>query len=87
MAERVGFEPTCRLPDKPLSRRPRYDHFGTSPQRQDDARCRRHLRLSVRRRSVLNRLGGRDWKNRCITARHSASSTAGLTSTRWFSAG
>jgi hypothetical protein len=32
MAERVGFEPTCRLPDKPLSRRPRYDHFGTSPQ-------------------------------------------------------
>ena len=33
MAERVGFEPTCRLPDKPLSRRSRYDHFGTSPQR------------------------------------------------------
>jgi hypothetical protein len=27
----VGFEPTCRLPDKTLSRRPRYDHFGTSP--------------------------------------------------------
>ena len=34
MAERVGFEPTCRLPDKPLSRRSRYDHFGTSPQEQ-----------------------------------------------------
>jgi hypothetical protein len=33
MAERVGFEPTCRLPDKTLSRRPRYDHFGTSPYR------------------------------------------------------
>ena len=33
MAERVGFEPTCRLPDKTLSRRPRYDHFGTSPNR------------------------------------------------------
>ena len=32
MAERVGFEPTCRLPDKSLSRRSRYDHFGTSPQ-------------------------------------------------------
>ena len=32
VAERVGFEPTCRLPDKTLSRRPRYDHFGTSPQ-------------------------------------------------------
>ena len=33
MAERVGFEPTCPLRDKTLSRRPRYDHFGTSPQR------------------------------------------------------
>ncbi len=33
LAERVGFEPTCRLPDKTLSRRPRYDHFGTSPLR------------------------------------------------------
>src|SRR3954447_16232754 len=31
MAEREGFEPPCRLPDKTLSRRPRYDHFGTSP--------------------------------------------------------
>ena len=37
LAERVGFEPTCRLPDKTLSRRPRYDHFGTSP---DDGRPR-----------------------------------------------
>ena len=33
LAERVGFEPTCPLRDKTLSRRPRYDHFGTSPQR------------------------------------------------------
>src|SRR5260221_7890039 len=33
MAERVGFEPTCRLPDNTLSRRARYDHFGTSPVR------------------------------------------------------
>jgi hypothetical protein len=32
MAERVGFEPTCPLQGKTLSRRPRYDHFGTSPQ-------------------------------------------------------
>ena len=32
LAERVGFEPTCPLRDKTLSRRPRYDHFGTSPQ-------------------------------------------------------
>src|SRR5262249_10902502 len=31
MAEREGFEPPCRLPGKTLSRRPRYDHFGTSP--------------------------------------------------------
>ena len=31
LAERVGFEPTCRLPDNTLSRRARYDHFGTSP--------------------------------------------------------
>ncbi len=37
VAERVGFEPTCRLRDKTLSRRPRYDHFGTSPQRQHRA--------------------------------------------------
>ena len=41
MAERVGFEPTCRLPDKTLSRRPRYDHFGTSPQ------IRKRWRLSL----------------------------------------
>ena len=27
----MGFEPTCPLRDKTLSRRPRYDHFGTSP--------------------------------------------------------
>ena len=33
MAERVGFEPTCPLlAGKTLSRRPRYNHFGTSPQ-------------------------------------------------------
>ena len=31
MAERVGFEPTCRFRDNTLSRRARYDHFGTSP--------------------------------------------------------
>ena len=31
-AERVGFEPTVRLLDvQPISSRPRYDHFGTSP--------------------------------------------------------
>jgi hypothetical protein len=35
LAERVGFEPTCRSPDKTLSRRPRYDHFGTSPSRNE----------------------------------------------------
>jgi hypothetical protein len=31
VAERVGFEPTYPLRGKTLSRRPRYDHFGTSP--------------------------------------------------------
>ena len=31
LAERVGFEPTCPVKGKTLSRRPRYDHFGTSP--------------------------------------------------------
>ena len=31
VAERVGFEPTWELPPNPLSRRARYDHFGTSP--------------------------------------------------------
>ena len=31
LAERDGFEPPCPLRDKTLSRRPRYDHFGTSP--------------------------------------------------------
>jgi hypothetical protein len=34
MAERGGFEPPCPLRDKTLSRRPRYDHFGTSPGRR-----------------------------------------------------
>ena len=33
MAERVGFEPTVRLLDvQTISSRPRYGHFGTSPQ-------------------------------------------------------
>ena len=31
MAEKVGFEPTCRLPDKRISSAPRYDLFDTSP--------------------------------------------------------
>ena len=30
-AETVGFEPTCRLPDKLISSQPRYDHIDTSP--------------------------------------------------------
>ena len=36
MAERVGFEPTCRLPDKLISSQPRYDHFDTAPGRRGD---------------------------------------------------
>jgi hypothetical protein len=36
MAERAGFEPARELlAPKPLSRRPRYDHFGTSPHRRE----------------------------------------------------
>ena len=40
MAERVGFEPTCPLlAGKTLSRRPRYDRFGTSPQGRGHCQC------------------------------------------------
>jgi hypothetical protein len=38
LAEREGFEPPCPLRGKTLSRRPRYDHFGTSPQRKSARR-------------------------------------------------
>ena len=31
LAEKVGFEPTYRLPDKLISSQSRYGHFGTSP--------------------------------------------------------
>ena len=31
IAETVGFEPTCRLPDNLISSQARYDHFDTSP--------------------------------------------------------
>ena len=48
LAERVGFEPTCRFPDKTLSRRPRYDHFGTSPHHY----CTRNSPHRVRQRNV-----------------------------------
>ena len=45
----MGFEPTCRLPDNTLSRRARYDHFGTSPYEdrrvsQKEARSTRAMR-------------------------------------------
>ena len=33
-AERVGFEPTCRLPDKLISSQPRYDLFDTAPRQR-----------------------------------------------------
>src|SRR6188474_564403 len=54
MAERVGFEPTCRLPDKSLSRRSRYDHFGTSPvvRRQRMRRASRPAATAASRRAV-----------------------------------
>ena len=31
VAERVGFEPTCRLLNHLISSQRRYGHFGTSP--------------------------------------------------------
>jgi hypothetical protein len=49
LAEREGFEPPCRLPDKTLSRRPRYDHFGTSPGRCGPPACPRSRRQRGRR--------------------------------------
>jgi hypothetical protein len=53
LAERVGFEPTCRLPDKTLSRRPRYDHFGTSPRGEPFIiPCRTDCRIAGRRYGV-----------------------------------
>ena len=48
MAERVGFEPTCPLlAGKTLSRRPRYDRFGTSPA-ESRSRESRSQRLGTR---------------------------------------
>jgi hypothetical protein len=46
MAERVGFEPTCRLRDNTLSRRARYDHFGTSPQGGDRGEQKRQYTVT-----------------------------------------
>ena len=73
MAERVGFEPTCRLPDKPLSRRSRYDHFGTSPQRvffkPDNPISGHPIGLLVTSYFL------RDAKNSCISALLSAAHT------------
>ena len=34
LAEKEGFEPSYRLPDKLISSQPRYGHFGTSPCRK-----------------------------------------------------
>ncbi len=56
MAERVGFEPTCRLPDKTLSRRPRYDHFGTSPGRV----CRLRARTASREHFIIPSAASRE---------------------------
>ena len=75
LAERVGFEPTCRLPDKTLSRRPRYDHFGTSPL------VWRPRNYTPRAEALLA------LKNSCTSSRHGASSTPAVTANRWFSPG
>ena len=81
VAERVGFEPTCRLPDKTLSRRPRYDHFGTSPQigRPDGFFATSSCGIAPPRPAHAPR---RSAKNACINSRHSDSSMPLTTSTR-----
>jgi hypothetical protein len=58
LAERVGFEPTCRLPDNTLSRRARYDHFGTSPHDRDRERRRNHQLYKARPRARQPRGAG-----------------------------
>ncbi len=51
MAERVGFEPTCPLlAGKTLSRRPRYDRFGTSPRKLETRNSKSDPRLAPWRR-------------------------------------
>ena len=102
LAERVGFEPTCRLPDKTLSRRPRYDHFGTSPfftslrgaPLHSPPRCAFGPPLrggSLRPHLSLPWLAAyfvrRPAKKFCITARQSSSRTPPSASIRWFSDG
>ena len=78
LAERVGFEPTCRLPDNTLSRRARYDHFGTSPHGgnpiETDLLLYARLKGSRYRRRAL--------KNACIRFRHASSLTPETTSNR-----
>jgi hypothetical protein len=63
----VGFEPTCRLPDKTLSRRPRYDHFGTSPVDQVGPSYYRVLNLS-RKLLVLDQHVTRDRSDALLAA-------------------
>ena len=52
----MGFEPTCRLRDKTLSRRPRYDHFGTSPL----VRVGRNLELYTATPAAIGRQAAED---------------------------
>ena len=50
MAERVGFEPTCPLlAGKTLSRRPRYDRFGTSPRKLET----RNSKIEIRKPKLV----------------------------------
>ena len=79
--------PRAGLPDKPLSRRPRYDHFGTSPQRQVMPQARHVFAY----RSVV----GSPEATRPSTLEEPLHQRPALavehrrrsTSTRWFSAG
>src|SRR4051794_25808104 len=84
MAEREGFEPPCRLPGKTLSRRPRYDHFGTSPCSADAGRGTPRSPLGNFPFYYDSDLPDwrRSWKKPCITSRHSSASTPLDTSKR-----
>ena len=50
MAERVGFEPTVHLLGvQPISSRPRYSRFGTSPYFRNNGSGVRHKVKSIRK--------------------------------------
>ncbi len=55
LAEKEGFEPSCRLPDKRISSAPRYDLFDTSPY---PLVCRAQNAACVERFSIIEGVFG-----------------------------